>query len=613
MRGWASYLKLLGGRGGLTPAGIGLVVSVTFSLTMLSGWGPYSDPHYEGHFLPAMLGHALVAVVALLLWWLLFFLPASSPPAPVTLGLFVALAIVRIYAIDYAYFVVGGPTLAVTPARMALSIVLTVPLFAVAGMLGELMQQSRRARRRIDEAEESILSLGGPGHAGDSPTVAEVMSRAQAHIDQLLLPWKVSPPTRPEVAALEIDALVEEVIRPLSHETKRSPGHDVVSDTRLDQTSPLASVWEAQDDPDTILPQDLRWREIVPTRGEPLLVLSLPIVVVFMWERFGWSVETLIAVSTLPFLWAAFWMLRRAVIRLQPRTAFARFVWIVACLGAAGSTTTMLMVVVARALGTPVDFVFAAPVLLAFLGTGASIAEHLVAVTLKREDVRARTLTALAARTARDHGGTREAMVKAADLLHSGVQAELVAWAALFRSEDFDPNDLPEAIEEMGRRLDTLFHGQHAPVSATAQSRFDSLTTVWSAARPIEHTVEPGVWQLLDDDPELADQLFLVFSEALSNAVRHGRPGDIAVDISQPAPDTLLMTVSNPGVLHRLVSSAARGMGLTTIEEHSRDSQLEQQGGRVVLSVWFTAHSSSQQQMTHPPVKETAPHHQQRT
>ncbi len=602
MRGWASYLSLLGGRGGMTPAGIALVVTITFFLTMLSGWGPHANPEYQGHFLPTVLGHVAMGAMALLLWWLLFFLPAQPPPAFVTMSLFVLLAVVRIYAVDYAYLLVGVPTVPLSPARFALSIVITVPLFAVTGVLTELLQRSRRARRRIDQAQESIVSLAFADRGDDAPTVAEVMARAQAHIDQLLLPWRVSPPTRPDYVALEIDALVEEVIRPLSHETKRDLEHEVVTESASEGSRSSENRQELADDPDTIFPKDLRWREILPTRGVALLFVSLPIVAVFMWERFGWSTETLIAVSTLPVLGVAFWLLRVIVSRVQPRTAVARFVWIVAGLAAAGTTTTTLMVVAARALGTPVDFVFAAPTMLAILGTGFSVAEHLVKVTLRREDIQAKTLSGLATRTAQHHVGTREGMATVADVLHSGVQAELVAWAALFRTPDFVPDDLPEALEEMGRRLDTFFDDQHAQEHLPAQARFESLTTVWSAARPIDHSVDPQVWRLLDGEPALADRLFMVFSEALSNAVRHGRPGTIAVDITRPTPQTVVMSVSNPGVLHRLVSSADGGIGLSTIEAHSSGTQLEQQGGRVVLSVWFAAQSSPDQPTTERPL-----------
>lgn len=603
MRGLASYLSLLGSRSGLTPAGIALVVPITFALTMLSGWGPFANSSPAEHFLPTLLGHAAMGAVALLMWWLLFFVPPQSPPAVVTLGVFVLLSVVRLYTMDFAYLLVGVAGLPLSPARFALSLVVTVPLFAITGVLTELLQRSRRARRRIVQAKQSIVALGVPGHEGNGPTVAEVMARAQAHIDQLLLPWKVFPPSRPDHVAVEIDALVEEVIRPLSHETKHDLRTVAMTEAPPD-ASPLYEGWQgSKDDPDTIFPKDLRWREILPPRGASLLLVSLPTVTVFMWERFGWSAETLIAVSTLPALGVVFWLLRLIVTRLQPRTAVARFVWIVAGLGAAGVSTTTLVVVAVRALGTPVDFVFAAPTFLVILGIGFSVAEHLLAVTLNWEEFQAKTLSGLANRTAQHNRGTRDEMARAAELLHSGVQAELVAWAALFRTPDFVPDELPEALEEMGRRLDTFFDDPHPQGYTPAQARFDSLITVWSAARAIEHTEDPEVWELLDGEPALADRVFMVFSEALSNAVRHGRPGSITLNITRPDPERVLMSVSNPGVLHRMVPSAGGGIGLSTIEAHSSGTQLEQQGGRVVLSVWFTAQSSPDQRTTEWPLR----------
>lgn len=597
MRGWASYLSLLGGRAALSPLGIALVVTVMFGLTMISGWGPFADPTADLHFLPNLLAHVLLAGVALLMWWLLYFLPQQPPPAVVTLGLFVALAIVRIYAVDFSYLLVGVEPLEATPVRLALSIGLSVPLLALTGVVTELLQQSRSARRRIDQAEESISSLGQSGQSARELTVAEVMARAQAHVDQLLLPWRVSVPRRPAVVAGEIDRLVQKVIRPLSHETK-------LPDSRTDHNSAskgahtVEALASSADDPEALLPKDLRWREILPTNGASTVVVALPITLLFMWERFGWSIEAVLAVATLPLLGGSLWLLRRVVSRSQPRTATTRFIWIVAGMIVAGAASAALLVVSARFAGNPVDFVFAAPVLAAILGIGFSLAEHLLSVALMRERVRAKSLAALASRTARLQGSGQDGRAQAADLLHSGVQAELVAWAALFRSAKFDPKQLPAALEEMGQRLDRLFDDLPDGDVEAAESRFDSLVTVWSAARPITHTVAPEVWSVLDRDPALADHTFLVLSEALSNAVRHGEDGDIVLTLRQERSGTLELRVSNPGVLYRVGPAAVAGMGLVTIGEHSRDAQLEQHGDRVVLAVRFSTGDFSNRDLT---------------
>lgn len=588
MRGWASYLSLLGGRGALTPAGIVLVVSIAFVLTLLSGWGPYAEPDHNGHFLPNLLGHVAVGVLALLLWWLLFFLPAQSPPAAMTLAVFVLLGVVRIYAIDLAYRVVGLPALGASSSRFALSIALTVALFSLIGVLTELIQRSRRARRRLEQAQKSIKLFGALDQSARTLSVTEVMARAQAHVDSLLVPWRVSPPRRPAVVARELEALVEEVIRPLSHDAKFSVGPVATSASPPEEPEAGERRSELVDDPDALFPKDLRWREILPTRGVSLLVVIAPIVVLFMWERFGWGTESLVAASTLPLLAGALWLLRRLVLRFHPRTAIARFVWMIAGMALAGVGATALHVVAARGIGSSVDFVFAAPVLMSLFGTGFSVAEHLLSVTLRRERIRSQSLSVLALRTARQQGGTRVGRTKAADRLHSGVQAELVAWAAFFRSPEFRPGDLPSALEQMRHRVDALFNDPPGHDDTPARSRFDALISVWSAARPVDATVEHAVWAVLDQHRALADDLFLVLSEAFSNAVRHGRSGDIAVNIAQRSPETLQLSVSNPGSLDRIGGSGTAGVGLLTIDEHSRERRLDQHGGRVVLTVSFS-------------------------
>ncbi|MEX2441606.1 MAG: hypothetical protein WD400_03065, partial [Pontimonas sp.] len=196
--------------------GATFVVFVVFGLTMMSGWGPHANPDNDAHFLPTLLAHFALAVCALLIWWLLFFLPSKPPPAAVTMALFVILAVFRIFAIDYSYAVVGVEPLPMSPARLALSIVFVAPLFALTGVLTELLRRSRRARLRINQAEESIQLIVQSSASHQQLTAGEVLARAQAHIDQLLVPWRVFPPPSPFAAAEKIDALVHEVIRPLS-------------------------------------------------------------------------------------------------------------------------------------------------------------------------------------------------------------------------------------------------------------------------------------------------------------------------------------------------------------------------------------------------------------
>ncbi|MEX2441310.1 MAG: hypothetical protein WD400_01550, partial [Pontimonas sp.] len=400
--------------------------------------------------------------------------------------------------------------------------------------------------------------------------------------------WRVSPPPSPSAAAEKIDALVHEVIRPLSHELTLALSAPATTETRFSADREPTRRKNDDDDPANIFPKDLRWREILPTKGRTLLLVAFPIVGMFMWERFGFRLETWLALLTLHLLSAGFWGLRRLMIRLQPRATALRLLAIIGGMAALGALTTTLLVVSARAVGAEVDFVFAAPVLLAIMGTGFSLAEHLVGVTLRDEQERSRSLRALATRTAGQRVRQPGGMAQAADLLHSGVQAELVAWAALFRTQNFSPSDVPPALEALSARLDSLFDGESEQEPKPANSRFDSLITVWSAARPIASTVDAGVWAVLDEDRALADNLFLVLSEAFSNAVRHGRLGDIVLHITQPSPTALRLCVSNPGLLYSRGALEREGLGLSTIEANAREYELVQDGGRVVLTAWFS-------------------------
>ena len=576
MRQWAAYFSLLGGRQALNAWSIAVVIPVIFGLAMLSGWGPLRDDSAATHLLPTVLAHATLAVVTLLIWWLAYLRPQRTPAAWVTLVFFAFIGVIRIPLIDAFYLMVGVEPLDAQPARLALSAVLVIELFVVMGVVVELVSRSTHARRELTRAEQAIRSLRVDNQATRKFWKDDVLSAVQSRLDQLLVPWRVNPPSRSSDVADALDEIVTQVVRPLSHEAGRAEPPQAP----LGDVDSMGSSEEAR-------AMDLRWNTLEPTSGVTMLVASAPVALLYTIERFGWGIEIAVGALGLVILGLGLWGLRALVSAIPLHTFLGRLLTIGGGLVVLGMLSTSGLVMLGQSLGSPVSFIWGAPFLIVFLGIGVSIADHLIGVTLEREQQASDALAQLASDTAEWERSHRDVARETASLLHSGVQAELVAWSAVFRSPDFTDEQISVAVAEMESRIDALFEPGPATDALAPEAELGSLVTVWSAARPIEWHVAESLWPGFRDNPHVFARLITVISEGLSNAVRHGRPGPIDLELVEDETTGFRLTMANPGVLRPPLPGAVGGLGTETIAQCSDRSEVVQDGGRVKLTASF--------------------------
>jgi len=155
------------------------------------------------------------------------------------------------------------------------------------------------------------------------------------------------------------------------------------------------------------------------------------------------------------------------------------------------------------------------------------------------------------------------------------------------RQPGFIASELPLVVEQLATRLDKLFDWGESGSRETARDQVRALVDVWSAARPIELQTDADCWMYFDQSAERTAHLITVVSEAISNALRHGRDGTIAVRLDCLGDGSVELVVTNPGILRRVRVSTDVGLGMETVRELCESVSLRQDGGRVELRALF--------------------------
>lgn len=574
MRRWSPFFDALNGRNAFTPAGIAIVTLLWFGLAFLSGWGQARGDERGEHLLPLVLSHALFASVCLLVWWLLYYRAVTPPNQIVAWLLFMLLGAVRIALIDGAYWVTGVEPLGTLVLRVLLSVVITAQLFGLIGAVGELVDRSSRAEVELWRAEQSIRAMDEDKQRVAQFWRSDVLGTIEHKLNELFATWERKLPSDPGQVAGKLLGFVTEVVRPLSHAMNSFPNskHFHAHELTAATTMPPSSI-------------RVHWATLRVSGGLTMVVFSAPVFVVYTVARYGAGIEIALALMSLTLLGLGFQVTRRLVDALDSKATFGRLLVIAGSLLGVGIVATAVPVAVGQQFGSTVTFVWGEPILVFAVGAALSIGEHLVLEARQREQLRLEALERLAQDSARRELRDRDFAERAAENLHSGIQAELVAWAGVFSSHTFDSSEIPGTLREMRHRLDGLLTEDPMNDGGSPRGKIGDLIRVWSAARPVQAHIDDDVWVGLEDNPSQAETVLKILSEGFANAVRHGREGDIRLEISRSPVGQLELRISNPGSLPRSSSADGDGLGLRTIAARSTRTELTEDRGVVSLTV----------------------------
>lgn len=430
--------------------------------------------------------------------------------------------------------VVGAPT-SVLGYRIAAGVALYVAVLVPTALIVSTARTYRRARRLLLARDVQLRAARTRVVEEIEERDAEVVARVESQLTEALTG------DAPEEQARRLEKVAADVIRPLSHELALSQPN-----------------WRPPPAPET----RVRLGAILDraTSGRPLMPLSTSLAGGILFA--GYAVDH-IGVRVIPgfaayvvLSWAVLW-LGNGLLGLVPARLplLVRLVAVLAVLAVAG---LLMGVAMTWGLGDygRANLVAAIPVLYCLFGLTLALAlagdRELQAslADLERADVE---LTWQLKRINMQQWQRQRALSRA---LHGPVQSAIAASVERLRAGGRDETALMRA--EMLSALAPAARGLSGPCS----HGLVQLAATWRGVCAV-HVSDKAQVALLDADPACAEMALEIVSEAVSNAVRHGRARTAEVTIAVGS-DAAEVRVIDDG---SGAASASAGLGTRLLED----------------------------------------------
>ena len=163
--------------------------------------------------------------------------------------------------------------------------------------------------------------------------------------------------------------------------------------------------------------------------------------------------------------------------------------------------------------------------------------------------------------------------------LHGSVQATLQALALrLSRMKEINLVEIGQVLEQVRKALSRI-ENQEYLAGQEFKSLLEDLRELWDGTAAISWSITADAQATLDKDPGLARCAFEVIREAVTNAVKHGSAGAVAIDVGLSS-TALELRISNDGLM---TDPGDASLGVELMNQLCLSSKLKQEGQSVVL------------------------------
>lgn len=568
----AALRSAIGGRDALTRWS--LVALLPLGVLAGTLWGLRNGLTLAA-WLPVVIGVHLFLIVPFLLCRSIMIRATAKGLRPwLGLGLFAFLGGLRALMLASAGALMGvalprGAVIDFVPNGIGTGI-------AILGVVAVVVDGNRRHRAVVEQLATLDAEFERT-RAFDEAELAEVEARSVAQItsmlEQELRRLQPEVDKAPEQAAAQLRILASDIVRPLSHELANGDQwipqvEDVTADT----------------------PRWQRLREVLADVRPahplvPFLLIELIALPSAISERVGgvpFSAFIMLLIGAI--MLALSWV----VGRLWPAgpTTLLRFVVLVALYAVIGTFAAWVGMVITQWYAGVHDPRWIAPFFLIITSIGVSFTTAIQAHQRDNEAHMAMSIARNAQLSAEVRERTRRAQRRTAKLLHSNIQAELIASAMLLAERASAPSDQVAGQDELGRELDRLSSAIHerllpsAEPIALAEERLRDLTSMWSGVVDVQLEVSDDVWRVLDVDPGALEAAMDVVAEGLTNALRHGEGSRVKLRMNAAA-DGIAIRISSRG---RLATGSRAGLGSSFLDASTREWRLVEEAGEVHLT-----------------------------
>lgn len=372
----------------------------------------------------------------------------------------------------------------------------------------------------------------------------------------------------------EILAIVDQKVRPLSHELVDAPGSAAVAPTAANTTRMQAAL--------AAITRRVKFESVfnVGLAGLAAFCFVVPSHIFFegLWLGLIGSVPAILAVIVLGTL-----AKQRVILTKRLPLSIALLANVAFALGSAGLLLLNWLIMPteldsATAVYLAVEFfmvVAMSGVLTIVLDSrwSALNAREAAAAEVQRLILRLQVERALQGR-------------KLAQLVHGRVQATLQAISLRLHSGSYDTPEaqrqLAESLSELGVEL-----AMQAPTMTDLRSGLEQLRDLWDGLCAIEIELGPTVEVEFRHDPQTTNALLAVAEEAITNAVKHSGAERIRIQIDATKWDATLVATNDIAADRAVSAKPKSGFGSKTYDSMTKSWSLEVAGNQVKLTAIF--------------------------
>ena len=487
-------------------------------------------------------------------------------PLAVLLTLFLLAGVARGAGVGWSAECLGLVTDPQLFVRSVSGAVLAVFSLGIATLIVQGFRTHRAARMELESLERSAVQE----YRTTSAELGSVKSRASADIverTQIAVAALTNLPPDPEESRAALSSVARdlhetsgEVVRPLSHEVGVIP-HGAPEPERPSRARAYLMILA-----DTMT--------VDPFRPGWLMVILFPSILMTAIRSYGvglgiFGAAWIVAMAALMLWWAKRLLTPR--LRAWPvpiRSSVVIAVWLLA---GAASAIPVVWATVVWGLGPERAWqVFGVP-LLAYVPLtclGIAVAAAISVSWALDEDSRQSRIAVLKWQTEVMQQGIWAERMRLGRYLHGSVQAALTSSALQIETSLAKGLDCADIVASVSTKLRDLVvdlerRGDSPPEPVDVTAVLSEIVTVWSRVATIDCAVDALAQQACSEDPDAAEKVVEITREAITNAIRHGRAGEVHVVVTCDRDGSIIIMARDNGS----AGSGGAGFGSAMLDD----------------------------------------------
>ena len=569
------------------------LVTLPFAVTVMAGYEflHVSRPTYRA-FLVALAVHVLLGGVLLAARFTVLRPGRGRHRMLTALVLFAAIGVVRpLLAVALAAQFGLEATPGAVLSRATINVVSAIVMLPLIAVVVDILREHGDVQRRLIAARAALEERRDDADRRVDELRAEFASTIAQRIDAAI--GSAGTELGPMDAAQLLRRISDDVVRPTSHELFRDAGSADANGSDPDggpagsvpDGRPTGSATSADGGRSVGVLERLR-RVAAGLQPDPPIVITL-VYLVLVFPHFLTTYGPAVAIIQTPVIGGIYLAGNTATYAIGSRigsTAW-RITAIVACYTAVALLAALQNSAALALFGYSAEFYWAEVASYPFVAIAIAVIRSVSLQLHSDEDALTASLREQVRLAYRAQRHLADARLRLSHVLHSTVQAELIAASLGLRSDPEGRLDASAIVAETIAGIKGDLLARVAEERPPARDAIEGILALWGSALQIDVDVADDVWALLDEDPARASSVVDALSEGFTNAVRHGRGTAVGLRITHDIErDLVVVELRSEGTIAE-PSVAEPGIGLDALRRTVSGLTLRTDADQVVLTV----------------------------